>query len=119
VVGTALSLVFLVLAANFIVFQYGRGAVRAALDEGVRAGSVETGSASQRVATCSGRVAEVLDDLLRGPIGDGVEIDCEFDDGTGRSVMTARARARFRSWIPPVPDWRFEVAAVARVEDLS
>lgn len=119
VVATALSLVFLLLGANFIVFQYARGAVRAALDEGVRAGSVEYGSSSRRVDACSRRAAEVLGDLLRGPIGEGVQIDCELGRGGGRPVMTARARTRFRSWIPSVPDWRFEVTAVARVEDGS
>ena len=39
VVTAGLSLLLFVAFANLIVFQYGRGVVRAALDEGVRAGA--------------------------------------------------------------------------------
>ena len=37
--AVAFSMVVLVMLANLIVYQYGRGVVRAAVDEAVRAGS--------------------------------------------------------------------------------
>lgn len=118
VVATALSLVFFVLAANFIVFQYGRGAVRAAVDEGVRAGSLDARSDAERVTACSRRAEEVLGDLLRGPMGNGVHVECGLASEEGRVVVTARARAVFGSWLPPVPDWGFQVTARTRAEEV-
>lgn len=101
----AMSLLALLALANFVVFQYGRGAVRAALDEAVRVGS----RASASVAECEARAEDVLDDLLGGAMGAGVSVTCQ---DTGQ-LIEARATATFSGWIPPVPDWTFTVAAAA------
>jgi hypothetical protein len=107
VAAVGLSLVVLVTMANLIVFQYGRGVVRAALDEGVRQGSrVQTDA----TAVCTRRVESVLGDLLSGTMGDGVAFT-----GCRRSGDTVQAHAdvTFSGWLPTVPDWSFEVEATA------
>ena len=101
----AFSLLTLVWLANFVVYQYGRGAVRAAIDEGARAGIRVDASAD----VCRGRAQEVLDNLLRGPMGANVTITCT-DEG---DKVVARATATFASWMPPVPTYSFSVAASA------
>lgn len=101
VVATALSLLVFVLLANFVVFLYARGVVRAAIDEGVRAG------ARAGVVECEQRAEAVLSDLLAGMRSD-VRVRCE-DDG---QVATSRAEVRLRGWLPPVtPTWSFTVTA--------
>ena len=100
VTATALSLVLLVVVANLLVDVYARGAIRDALDEGVRAGA----PAGRTVADCEAKAREVLDGLLRGPIGDDVVVTCRRDG----SAMTARAVGTLRSWLPIlVPNWSF------------
>lgn len=104
VVAVGLSLLPLVWFANVGVFMYGRGAVRNALDEGARAGArVDVDSA----AVCEQRVRTTLDNVLGGSLGDGVTVTCDEVDG----VVRARARVLFRSFLPPVPDWRFDAVA--------
>lgn len=109
VMAVALSFVVLVMMTNLIVFQYGRGAVRAALDEGVRRGTREPTAA----ADCEGRAREVVESLLGGPMGEGVSITCAEADGQ----MRADARVVFRSWVPGVPDWSFRIGAAGVKEE--
>jgi hypothetical protein len=100
VTATALSLVLLVLIANLLVDVYARGAIRDALDEGVRAGA----PVGRAAADCEAKVREVLDGLLRGPVGDDVTVTCARE-GT---AMTAHAEGSLPSWLPMlVPGWRF------------
>lgn len=103
----AFSLLTLVLLVNFVAFQYGRGVVRAALDEGTRAGSRVEASAEE----CEVRAREVLADLLGGPMGDTAldSLECEVAGDRVRAVATAS----FASWMDPVPTWNFQVEAVA------
>lgn len=103
--GVALSLVFLVVVANLVAVQYGRGVVRGALDEGVRAGSRATAA----VAECQTRARQVLDQLLGGTLGDDVSVACR-DLG---DRIVASADGSFPAWIAVVPDHRFNVEAVA------
>ena len=87
----------LVLFANLLVDLYARGAIRDALDEGVRAAA----PAGTGPAECERRAHEVLAGLLRGPIGDDIDVTCS-PEGTaivGRrrrfaAVVAARARTR-------------------------
>jgi len=104
---TALTLVFLLLLANLLVDLYARGVVREALDEGVRAAVPVDAPAG----ACEARAGEVLDELLRGPIGDDVDVSCTV----GPQRVRARATVTLRSWLPVVvPPWRFTVDASAR-----
>lgn len=106
--ATGLSLVLFAVLANLVVFGYARGVVRAALDEGVRAGSRLGGG----VTTCETRARGVVDDLLGGSMGDGVRITC----GDVGPQLQARAQVLLRGWLPPVPDWSFETTALAHRE---
>lgn len=111
VAATAFSLVLLVLVANLLVDLYARGAVREALDEGTRVASRSGGTA----AMCEERAAEVLDGLLRGPVGEGIGVECRVGGGW----VHAAADVRLRAWLPGIaPDWRFQVHAVALQERL-
>jgi hypothetical protein len=110
VCGVATVLVFFVLLLQFVVWQYGRGVVRAALDEGARAGA----SALSDPGACEGRARETLADLLGGRLGSDVEVSCS-EQG---DEMIASARVTFRSWLAPAPDWTFQVAATAVKESL-
>jgi len=108
VIAVAWSLVLLVLMANFLVDLYARGAVRDALDDGVRAGA----PSSQPVAACEARAQEVLTGLVRGPLVTA-RVDCEATAGDVR----AEARVSLASWLPMlVPTWRITLHAVAQRE---
>jgi hypothetical protein len=105
VAASGLSLVVFVTMANFVVFLYARGVVRAAVDEGARAGG--RFDASER--ECEARANDVLNDLLGGRLGDDVTVACDGGDG---DVMRARAHAILGGWVLGlVPDWSFTVEA--------
>lgn len=99
----ALGLFLFVLLANMIVFQYGKGVVRGALAEGVRA-AAPSGAGS---AECERAVENMLENLLGGSMGDGVHVEC-VDDGV---EVVASADVTFGSWVVGVPDWSFHVSA--------
>jgi hypothetical protein len=105
VLAVALSLLLFVVACNAIVYQYARGVVRSALDEGVRSGSRATGSAG----ACQAAAEAVRRSLLGGPIGAHVELRCAVVDGQVR----ASAAGYLPSWLPGVPDWPIDLRASA------
>ncbi len=109
VLAVALSFLLLVMMANLIVFQYGRGVVRSALDEGVRRGT----RAPATAAECEARARAVVGQLLAGPLGRGVAISCRESGGE----MRASAEVVFRSWLPGIPDWSFRVGATGVKEE--
>ena len=104
-IAVAWSLVLLVLVANLLVDLYARGAVRDALDDGVRAGTPVAAS----VTACETRAHEVMAGLVRGPLL-RAELHCE-ESGP---FMVARATVSLRSWLPMlIPDWRMTLHAEA------
>lgn len=108
-VASALGLVLFVLLANLVVVQYGRGAIRSALEQGARAGAI-AGSSSD----CAVRVDEVLGQLLAGRMSDGLEIACT----TTGTMMVARASGVFESWTPMTPGFEIDLVSQAVVEEL-
>ena len=105
VAATAFSLIVFVMMANFIVFLYARGVVRAAVDEGVRAGS----RFGATTAECESRAHDVLGDLLAGRVGRDVQVKCESPN---EDVMRAKVHVTLRGWLPGVvPDWTFTLDA--------
>ena len=111
-VALGLSLLPLVWFANLGAYMYGRGAVRDALDEGARAGArVDVDS----VAVCAQRVQATLDNVFGGTMGRGVSVSCDDVDG----VVRAHAQVRFRSFLPPVPDWNFDATASVIKEQVT
>lgn len=108
VMAIGMSLALFVLLVNLVVFQYGRGVVRAALDEGARTGSV----APATDADCLRRADAVLSDLLSGAMLQGIDVRCMVAGGR----VHATADVRFRGWLPLAPDWHFVSSAVALKE---
>lgn len=106
VLASALSLILFVMLANLVVVQYGRGAIRSALEQGARSGSVSGVGACHEVAS------GVVQDLLGGRLSDDLVITCEVIGTT----IEAHASARFETWIPLVPDYEFSLVAVAVAE---
>lgn len=103
--AVAFTLLVAVVAINLFLYLYGQGAVRAAIDEGVRAGS--------RVAAgedaCERRAEEALDGLVPGPLGDGILIACTEAGGQ----LIAVADVTLDSPVPGVPSWSFRMEARA------
>lgn len=101
------SLLILVTIANLIAVQFGRGTLRAAVDEAARVGARLS---DDPIATCERRQAELLSGL--GKVARNVNGQCEIVDG----VVTARASATFTGWI--IPDITQEASA-GSVQELA
>lgn len=107
--AVALSLVAVVAVVNLLVFAYARGALRAALDEGVRAGT----RAADAAGECERRATAALDDLLAGQLRAAVgDVTCR-DDG---DRVAASVTGRLPAWAPGIPDWPVRETAVASRE---
>ena len=106
VAATAMSLVVFVMLANLVVDLYSSGAIRAAVDEGARAGA----PVDSTVGECERRAKDALDNLLGGAMRAGVHVDCVDVRGT----MRAHATVVLRGWLPGVvPDWSFVLEGTA------
>jgi hypothetical protein len=93
--------------ANVIVVQYGRGAIRSALDQGALVGAV-TGA----VEGCERRVEAVLDQILGGDMGESTEVECTIDG----DLVVAHGSAVFPSWTPFTSDFVVDLSAQATLE---
>lgn len=107
ILASALALLLFLALANLVVVQYGRGAVRSALEQGARAGAV-TGS----VLDCEVTAAEVTRQLLGGRMSDGLVVACQASDG----MMVATGTAIFESWTPLTGDFAVELTSRAVLE---
>jgi hypothetical protein len=107
--ASALGLVLFLTLANIVVVQYGRGAIRSALEQGARVGAI-TGS----VARCETRVDDVLSQLLGGQMGVGIAARCTVS----ATVVRASGVGSFRSWTPLSPDFGVDIQALATREIL-
>lgn len=107
ILAVGIAMVFFVALANLVLYQYAAGAVRAALDQGVRAESY----VGAPVGTCETSIRETLDSLLGGTYGDGINASC-FVDPAGPTVV-ATATAFFPSIAIWVPDYTFTASARA------
>jgi hypothetical protein len=103
----ALSLVLFLVFANLIVVQYGRAAIRSALDQGARVGAI-TGA----VSGCEERIRAVLDQILGGEMGQSAEIRCDLIG----DLVVAQGNAVFPSWTPLTADFMVELSAQATLE---
>jgi len=106
VIAGALAMVMFVTLANLVVVQYGRGAIRSALEQGARAGSVSGPTA------CHATASNVVADLLGGSMSDGLSISCEAVAG----AVVARAKASFQAWVPLMPAFHVEIESRATAE---
>lgn len=105
--AAALSLTVFLTLANLVVVQYGRGAMRSALDQGARAGAM-----ARSEQLCETVARDVLDQLLGGRMGDSVSLRCVAEDG----LMAASATALFESWTPMTGDFEVAVSGEAALE---
>ena len=94
--AAGLAMAVFVMLANLVVIQYGRGVARSAVDEAVRRGSTFDGS----VERCRDAGEAVLSDLLGGPVGSALSVECVI---SGRSII-ARVDGPLRSITPFLPD---------------
>jgi hypothetical protein len=109
VVASAFSLLLFVLIANLLVDLYERGAVRDALDEGVRAGV----PAAASPADCETRAREVLRSVAGGSLLRIDSLRCVREGG----FVVATAQVSLRSWLPMmVPNWHLRLRAAALPE---
>jgi hypothetical protein len=109
----AISVMFVafVLIAQFAVWQYGEGAVRAAANDAVRA-SAAHGSDDSACGVVFDRARMAV---LGGSLGSGVgEPRCS----RGPEFTELVVPVTFSRWVPFSPDWSFEVRAVAVTERL-
>lgn len=106
VLASALALVLFLALANLVVVQYGRGAVRSALEQGARAGSTSGAFA------CEATARQVITDLMGGRMSDGLVLGCAVEGG----AVVASASVTFESWTPLTPDFAFELTSTAVVE---
>ncbi len=107
VLAAGLALIFFVALANMVVVQYARGSMRSALDQGVRAGAVNSS-----VVECEQRVGEVFEGLLSGSIGDTISYQCRVEG----ALITATASLTVDSWTPFTGDFAVELEASATRE---
>lgn len=109
VAGAALGLLVFVSLTNFVVFLYARGVIRAATDEGARAG----GRFGAGVEVCEARGETVLRPLKGGHMA-RVTFACEERGDS----LDARATVTLRGWLRPLtPDWHFTVVGRSTRED--
>ena len=109
VFGVGLTLIAFTLIANVIVVHWGRGVVRTALDDGVRAGA----RVVEPIPACRQRAESALDDLLAGPLRAGVgPVTCTAD---GQAV-SAQVTATFDGWLPGTGSWTTTMQASAARE---
>lgn len=102
------TLIVAVMMVNLFLYLYGQGAARAAIDEGVRAGSrVDAGE-----TVCQYRAEEALAGLMPGPLGDDVAITC----GVAAGELVAVADVTLDSPMPLFPSWSFRMEARATQE---
>lgn len=108
-VGILLAVGFTLLVAmivvNVLLYLYGQGAARAAIDEGVRLGSRVGAGAG----VCEQRADDALRGLMPGPLGSGVNIHC----GPDGNELVAVADVTLSSPLPGVPSWSFQMEARA------
>lgn len=110
VLVAAFSMVFFAGLLQLIAIQYAQGVLRAALDEGVR----RAAPALADELACQEGIADVLADLMSGPLGEGIAAGCSVTD----SQVIAAGEGVFPVWFPGVPDVVFsaEVRAVKEVD---
>ncbi len=106
--GSAIALVFFLALANLVVVQFAAGALRSALDQGVRAGSI-----ARSASVCELRVSEVLEDLLSGTIGETTDIKCEIDG----LFVAAEGSLVVESWTIFTGDYSVSLTAEASLEN--
>ena len=112
VLAMAITLIVFMVALNFIVDEYGKGAIRTAVDEAAQAGSLQ-GAPGGPVAACQAKASQVMSGLLNGPFGRNVTITCGLN-ANGQVVATADGT--LPAWLRLVPTDPIHVVGSSRIE---
>lgn len=108
--GILVVTIMVVGVANVLVFQFGRAAVRNALDEGVRVGARATPGTEEVV--CQQVATDTISQLAAG-LGSGVTISCT---NVGQSLQ-ATATVHFDGWLTSISDYNGTIQASAAIEN--
>lgn len=103
-----ITLVVFMAATNLIVYSYGKGVLRTAVDEAARAGSAQ-GAPGGPTASCQEKATQVMTNLLSGPFGHGITISCAV---SGDQVI-AVASGTFPAWLRVIPALSLRVVGTA------
>lgn len=103
-----ISFLLLVLVTNLIAVQFGLGILRAAADEGARAGSRVSVDA---VGSCNTKQQEVLNGI--GKFAQNITHECVIENDR----MIARVSGSFSIWLPGVDDITQSASASSRKEE--
>ena len=106
-IAAGLGLFLFVMLATVVVVQYGRGAVRSALEQGARAGAMQGD-----IDRCREVASDVLDQLLGGAMSEAVAVDC----GTVGAFVRASASGSWAGWTPLSPDFPIMLTSQAALE---
>ena len=110
VVAFAFSLLLLTALTNLILVQYGRGILRAAVDESARAGArvVDNDTANvNAIAKCKQRQDDVLKGL--GKLASVNSSSCNVVGGQVQSTVSIT----FDAWLPGIPNFNDSAEAVS------
>lgn len=105
--AAGLALILFLALANLVVVQYGRGAIRSALDQGARAGAI-----GRDAVLCETTAAGVVAQLLGGRMSDDFVVSC----AASGPLMVARGSAVFETWTPMAPDIEVRLVSEAILE---
>lgn len=105
--ASALALILFLAFANLVVVQYGRGAIRSALEQGARAGAV-----SASTLDCESKARDVVAQLLGGRMSEGLVVGCAL----AVDRVVAQASATFQSWTILTPDFQVSMSTEAFLE---
>lgn len=104
-----LTITIVLVSVQGLISMYASGVIRGAADQGARAGAPEFAGA----ADCAVAANKVLSQLLGGPIGADIQIQCS--NNGDRS--TARAIGTLPSIVPGIiPPPRIDITAVIQKE---
>ena len=105
--ASAMALYLFVALVNLVALQYGRGALRSAIEQAARAGAL-----SGSTGHCVSVGFDVLHQLLGGRMVESVDIRCSLD---GQRLL-AETVAVFEPWTPLMPEMTVELEADGVVE---
>jgi hypothetical protein len=110
VVAFAFSLLILTTLTNLILVQYGRGILRAAVDESARAGARiidNDPTNANSMAKCKQRQDDVLKGI--GKLASVTASSCKVVNGQVQSSVTAS----FDGWLPGIPTFSDTATAIS------
>jgi hypothetical protein len=110
-IGVLLLVLVFAGAANIVLDEYAKGALRAAVDEAAQVGASTYGPGS--VEACLEESAAVRANLLRGLFGRGVVVSCQVEG----ELMVATASGSLPSLLPVIPRFAVSVTGVSVMQE--